>query len=99
MISHNPLHGSGRAGFPHPALALGDDAHATQRIGMAFSWKGLGSRSLMSDAKTPLAKRRIAKEPFYIEANSHLFAERLSVEICVTAFSHIRHAHEIWKGI
>ncbi len=23
-----PLHGSGRAGFPHPALALGDDAHA-----------------------------------------------------------------------
>jgi hypothetical protein len=34
MITHNPLHGSGRAGFPHPALALGDDAHATQRIGM-----------------------------------------------------------------
>ena len=34
MITHNPLHGSGQAGFPHPALALGDDAHATQRIGM-----------------------------------------------------------------
>src|SRR2546427_5113670 len=34
MIAHNPLHGSGRAGFPHPALALGDDAHATQGIGM-----------------------------------------------------------------
>src|SRR5882762_5118481 len=34
MIAHNPLHGSGRAGFPHPALALGDDAHAAQRIGM-----------------------------------------------------------------
>jgi uncharacterized oxidoreductase len=28
MIAHNPLHGSGRAGFPHPALALGNDAHA-----------------------------------------------------------------------
>ena len=27
-ITHDPLHGSGRAGFPHPALALGDDAHA-----------------------------------------------------------------------
>jgi len=34
MIAHNPLHGSGRAGFPHPALALGDNAHATQGIGM-----------------------------------------------------------------
>src|SRR5437016_6329257 len=34
MIAHNPLHGSGRADFPHPALALGDNAHAPQRIGM-----------------------------------------------------------------
>src|SRR3984885_3334878 len=33
-ISHDPLHGSGRAVFPHPALALGDDAHAPQRIRM-----------------------------------------------------------------
>src|SRR5260370_7222459 len=34
MIAHNPLHGSGQAGFPHPALALGEDAHAAERIGM-----------------------------------------------------------------
>src|ERR1700732_4144741 len=34
MFAHNPLLGSGQAGFPHPALASGDDAHATQRIGM-----------------------------------------------------------------
>ncbi len=34
MIAHNPLHGSGRAALPHPALALGDDAHAAQGIGM-----------------------------------------------------------------
>src|SRR5882762_9197744 len=33
-ITHDPLHGSGRAGLPHPALALGDNAHAAQRIGM-----------------------------------------------------------------
>src|SRR6516225_7499181 len=33
-ITHDPLHGSGRAGFPHPALALGDNAHTPQRIGM-----------------------------------------------------------------
>src|SRR6267143_6743877 len=34
MFAHNPLHGSGQAGFPHPALALGDDAHAGQGVGM-----------------------------------------------------------------
>src|SRR6266850_6398381 len=33
-IARDPLHGSGQAGFPHPALALGDNAHAPQRIGM-----------------------------------------------------------------
>src|SRR5580693_1577209 len=37
MIAHNPLHGSGRAGFPHPALALGNNAHAAQGIGMTDS--------------------------------------------------------------
>lgn len=30
MIARNPLHGSGRADFPHPALTSGDDAHAAQ---------------------------------------------------------------------
>src|SRR5258707_4455655 len=34
MIAHNPLHGSGQAALPHPALALGKDAHAAQGIGM-----------------------------------------------------------------
>jgi hypothetical protein len=34
MIAHNPLHGSGQAALPHPALALGDDAHAAQGVGM-----------------------------------------------------------------
>src|ERR1700676_2314271 len=34
MITHNPLHGSGRAALPHPALALGDDARAAQGIGL-----------------------------------------------------------------
>jgi ketosteroid isomerase-like protein len=37
MIAHNPLHGSGGAELPHPALALGDDAHAAQGIGMTDS--------------------------------------------------------------
>src|SRR5437773_559246 len=34
MIAHDPLHGSGQADFPHPALALGDNAHAVQGIRM-----------------------------------------------------------------
>ena len=29
MVAHDPLHRSGRAALPHPALALGDDAEAT----------------------------------------------------------------------
>jgi hypothetical protein len=37
MITHNPLHGSGRADFPHPALAFGNNAHAAQGIGMTDS--------------------------------------------------------------
>src|ERR1019366_4462090 len=34
MVAHNPLHGSGQAGLPHPALTSGDNAHAAQRIRM-----------------------------------------------------------------
>src|SRR5215469_693877 len=34
MIAHNPLHGSGQAELPHPALALGNDAHAVEWIRM-----------------------------------------------------------------
>src|SRR5206468_4785766 len=34
MVAHNPLHGSGRAGLLHPALASGNDAKAYPRIRM-----------------------------------------------------------------
>src|SRR5438445_346443 len=34
MVIHDPLHGSGRAGFPHPALALGNNAQTAQGIRM-----------------------------------------------------------------
>ena len=33
-IADHPLHGSGRAALPHPALALGRDGEAHARIGM-----------------------------------------------------------------
>ena len=31
-VAPDPLHGSGRADFPHPALASGDNAHAAKGI-------------------------------------------------------------------
>src|SRR5881296_1827518 len=34
MVSHNPLHRSGRAALPHPAPTLGSDAEANERVGM-----------------------------------------------------------------
>jgi len=34
MIAHNPLHGSGQAELPHPALTSGNNAHAAQGIRM-----------------------------------------------------------------
>src|SRR5881409_572748 len=41
MITHNPLHGSGHAALPHPALALGGNAEAHEGIGVTDTggWK------------------------------------------------------------
>jgi len=36
-ITEHPLHGSGRADFPHPALASGDGAKPPQGIGMTHA--------------------------------------------------------------
>ena len=33
-VTYNPLHGSGQAALPHPALALGDDGEAHEWIGV-----------------------------------------------------------------
>ena len=40
MVAHDPLHRSGRAVFPHPALASGDDAKSPQGIGMTDADRG-----------------------------------------------------------
>ncbi len=32
MVTHDPLHGSGRAALPHPALASGNNANGAQRM-------------------------------------------------------------------
>src|SRR5712692_10926638 len=39
-ITRNPLHGSGRAVLPHPALASGDDAKSPQGIGVTYARGG-----------------------------------------------------------
>jgi hypothetical protein len=73
MFAHNPLHGSGQAGFPHPALALGDDAHAAQGIGMTD-----GRRRQPASDETPHAvpkdaavltapRQRAVPEPPHLE--------------------------------
>src|SRR6202158_3131739 len=72
MFAHTPLHGSGQAGFPHPALALGDDAHAAQGIGMTN-----GRRRQPASDKAPhavpeqaavlTAPRRAVPEPSHLE--------------------------------
>src|SRR5437588_12733570 len=40
MVAHNPLHRSGQADFPHPALASGDDAKSPQGIGVTDAGRG-----------------------------------------------------------
>ena len=44
-ITDHPLHRSGRAGLPHPAPTLGDDAHSPERIGVT----DVGRRKPTSD--------------------------------------------------
>ena len=87
MIAHNPLHGSGRADFPHPALALGDDAHAAQGIGMTDLGQGQPSgdealHTLPEDTTvltTP--RKRTMPEPSYLEAKN---SQRRVVHIRMT---------------
>src|SRR5262249_18598728 len=40
MVAHNPLDRAGRAGFPHPALASGDNTEAAQQIRMMDARSG-----------------------------------------------------------
>src|SRR5271170_1120004 len=42
-VARDPLHGSGRAELPHPALASGNDAEAAQGIGMTNAGWGATS--------------------------------------------------------
>ncbi len=74
MITHNPLHGSGQAVLPHPALALGSDAHAAQGIGMTDGRRRQPAcdeapHAIPKDAAVLTAPRqRAMPEPSYLES-------------------------------
>jgi hypothetical protein len=76
MITHNPLHRSVRAEFPHTAPTSGDDAHSLQRIGMTNSgWRKPAIKerihSFPSDAlATPAHTERVVPIAVYLESKS-----------------------------
>src|SRR5690606_35697870 len=53
MIAHSPLHRSGRAVFPHPAPASGNDAKSPQGIGVAHA---SGRQPSVDDSPHPVPK-------------------------------------------
>ncbi len=50
MVTHNPLHGSGQAALPHPALALGGDGKPLAWIGVAESGYRKPPRDVLREA-------------------------------------------------
>jgi hypothetical protein len=76
MITHNPLHRSVRAVFPHTAPTLGDDAHSLQRIGVANGGgrKPAVNEPIHSFPGDPLAApahtERVAPVAAYLESKS-----------------------------
>jgi hypothetical protein len=50
IIADHPLHGSGRAELPHPALALGSDAQPLPRIRVTDTGKRKPSSDVTSHA-------------------------------------------------
>src|SRR5258708_21699225 len=62
VIAHDPLHGSGRADFPHPALTSANDAHAAQSIRLIYAsgsqpTADQASPSVPTDVAVPAAPR------------------------------------------
>jgi|SRR5664279_2316640 len=50
MVTHNPLHRSGQAALPHPALALGGDGKPHEGIGVADSGEWEPARGVFREA-------------------------------------------------
>src|SRR3972149_3537657 len=60
MVTHGPLHRSGRAELPHPAPTLGGDAQALAacrtRSSALSAWPRRGVRNASPSGRFPLAK-------------------------------------------
>jgi hypothetical protein len=83
MVAHNPLHRSGRAAFPHPAPASGDDAKSPQGVGVADS---NGWQPSVDEVREIRATRVIAlgsdTNTLRVEQYEHLDEER---EVAIVA--------------
>jgi hypothetical protein len=77
VIAHNPLHGSGVAAFPHPALALGDDAGAPQGIGMTDRRQRQPASDETPHARQPRAAAIVL--PVGLAVKSRTFYEREAI--------------------
>jgi hypothetical protein len=101
-IAHDPLHGSGRADFPHPALALGDHAHAAQGIGMTDrrQWQPASDQAphtIPEDAAVLAAsQKRTMPEPAHLEpkdpqrvsVHGHTVIPDVSTHHCLQPFTY-----------
>src|SRR6266496_1491521 len=77
MIAHNPLHGSGRAGLPHPALTLGDNAHAAQRIRMTRASRRQPTVDQAPHPSPRHARRLATPQQSAVPELTHLKSKRL----------------------
>jgi hypothetical protein len=74
MVAHNPLNRSGRADFPHPALASGNDAKTAQGIGVTDVRRRQPAIKQSSHAVPQYTaflaatRQRAMPEPAYLEA-------------------------------
>src|SRR2546425_10920992 len=70
-ITDHPLPRSGRAELPHPAPALGDDAHALERIGMTDvgRWKPASDQPIHACPGQPLTFTATPKREVPVATN------------------------------
>src|SRR5579872_461466 len=75
MVAHNPLHGSGQAALPHPALALGEDGQPLEWIGVADAGEWKPSLRVLHEAIPRHAAFLTAAPEHPSPGSSHCFAE------------------------
>src|SRR5216684_5547609 len=64
MVAHDPLHGSGRAALPHPALASGNNANGAQRMTLCCQTHPLQRTGRTLPALSPGARFAGAGSPW-----------------------------------